>query len=81
MKVTNLIILISGTFAMPKLFNNLNGQDQLTGYGNGDERGVGMTITSLRRYIRQQHKREIAKFHRRAQLDNILNRYFQLRDI
>ena len=72
MKITLIIFLFAGVFAMPKFSMKTNSMKPV-----GIHR-TGMTSTSIRTYFRQQRAAAITK---RRRVDNILSRYFNLLDM
>ena len=82
MKFLFLLLLISGTLAMPRLFNRKSNNRTSPSFGKTiGVRGAGMTVSSIRMYMRQQKKRATAATtSRQSRIDNILNGYFQRRD-
>ena len=80
MKLLLFVLFLSGAFAMPRLFNKI-GTKAVPSFGKTmGIRGAGMTVGSVRMYLRQQKQRAAARS-RQSQIDNILKRYFQLRDM
>ena len=82
MKFLFLVLLLSGAFAMPRLFNRKSNNRTSPSFGKTiGVRGAGMTVSSIRMYLRQQkHRAAAATKLRRSRIDNILNGYFQRRD-
>ena len=82
MKFLFLVLLLSGAFAMPRLFNKNSSKRTIPSFGKTiGVRGAGMTVSSIRMYMRQQkHRAAAATKSRQSRIDNILNGYFQRRD-
>ena len=82
MKFLVFLLVLSGTFAMPRLFNKKNSKGPISSFGKTiGVRGTGMTVSSIRMYMRQQkHRAAAATKARQSRIDNILNAYFQRRD-
>ena len=85
MKFLFLVLLLSGAFAMPRLFNRKSNNRTSPSFGKTiGVRGAGMTVSSIRMYMRQQKHRAAAAAaaatSRRSRIDNILNGYFERRD-
>ena len=82
MKFLLIVLLLSGAMAMPRLFNKKISTKTIPSFSKTlGVRGAGMTVSSIRMYMRQQkHRAAAATKSRRSRIDNILNGYFQRRD-
>ena len=78
MKLLLIALLLTGAAALPRFFKNMN----LKTVRTMGRHGTGMTITSIRTYIKQQRHRQ--RLHTAAQsqtrINNILDTYFKVRD-